>query len=519
MHSGHDQKRMNVEDDRLSNLPDDLIHKILSYISTKEAVGTSVLASRWRFMWTSLACLSFSSEDFSTLPKFSKFVTHVLSGRNDQIEVSSVKLSFRGKVTQAFVKRLMNYAFSHNVQQMTVECLEKKIEFPLSVFKSQSLKSLSLIGLGGYRQTITSIPTWELSALTILHLDRISFCDDNLDNFVGLFSKFINLKSLTLKHYNLMGFSISHPKLCTLTLEYGDEVVNVVAPQLKNLSLTLLHNFPNFPNGLPSLEKMDICIDHPRKADTQEYVRLLQLVHSVKSLTLNLEVIEVLSSSVELFLNQPFTFDNLKILRIYPFDIYLVQQAQMKEKVSAVVKNYFLDSSPSATMTMASREEIRAARHTALVQKCMPKVQVMLDELKDQLNKKVTPMGVHKTKMNGQGNMNFEKQGAQSVTKRSPHIVGKMKKIQNSWEDLSVQLNAEKSNASRVFSELRYIGGLFTDVLASKRGELQACFASLCEEADTVMNKIVDRMKIQCELKRRRLNGYFRDLVKASQSS
>ncbi|KAF5782341.1 putative F-box domain, leucine-rich repeat domain superfamily, F-box-like domain superfamily [Helianthus annuus] len=71
--------RMNVEGDRLSSLPDDLILKTLSFIDTKHAIRTSVLSSRWRYIWTSTPRLDFSTRDFRTLAKFSKFVTGVLS--------------------------------------------------------------------------------------------------------------------------------------------------------------------------------------------------------------------------------------------------------------------------------------------------------------------------------------------------------------------------------------------------------------------------------------------------------
>ena len=168
--------RMNVNGDRLINLLDDLIHKILSYIGIKQAVETSALASRWRFVWTSLPYLSFSSEDFPSLPKFSKFVNHVLSRRNNEIEVSFVNLTFRGKVSQVFVRRILNYAISHNVQQLTVTCLlENDIEFPLSLFSSQSLKNLTLKTelcaprRQSYSCSLSSM--WELPALTTLHLD------------------------------------------------------------------------------------------------------------------------------------------------------------------------------------------------------------------------------------------------------------------------------------------------------------------------------------------------------------
>ncbi|PWA42859.1 F-box domain, Leucine-rich repeat domain, L domain-like protein [Artemisia annua] len=133
---------MNVQGDRLRNLPDHLIHKILSLVGIKLAVQTSALSSRWRYLWTSLPCLNFSSEYFTTLLKFSKFVTHVLSCRNNQIEMRSAKLTFSGRASRGFVKRILDYAFSHNVKQLTVSCLSRT-EFPLSLFSSLSLEHLT----------------------------------------------------------------------------------------------------------------------------------------------------------------------------------------------------------------------------------------------------------------------------------------------------------------------------------------------------------------------------------------
>ncbi|GKD42391.1 F-box domain containing protein [Tanacetum coccineum] len=135
----------------------------------------------------------------------SKFVNHVLSRRNNEIEVPFVKLTFRGKVSQVFVRRILNYAISHNVQQLTVICLlENNIEIPLSLFSSESLKSLTLKTvelcvprLGSYSCTLSSM--WELPALTTLHLDRIGLSVDSTDKCIGLISKCVNLKNLTLE--------------------------------------------------------------------------------------------------------------------------------------------------------------------------------------------------------------------------------------------------------------------------------------------------------------------------------
>ncbi|KAI3713662.1 hypothetical protein L1987_72245 [Smallanthus sonchifolius] len=77
MDSGHGKIRMNVEGDRLSNLPDELIHKILAFIDIKQTIETNALSSRWRHIWTSLPTLNFSSGDVHTLPEFSKFLHSV----------------------------------------------------------------------------------------------------------------------------------------------------------------------------------------------------------------------------------------------------------------------------------------------------------------------------------------------------------------------------------------------------------------------------------------------------------
>ncbi|XP_076911981.1 putative F-box protein At1g32020 [Bidens hawaiensis] len=238
-------------DDRLSSLPDDLIHKIQSFLKITDAIGNSVLSPRWRYIWTSMPYITFSTEDFTTLREFSKLVTHVLSRRNNLTEVHKVKLSFRGKASQVFVKRIMNYAISHNVQQLNVVCLhEKDIELPLYLFSSQTLKHLSLTMQSGKphmhivcSHCITPTSTWELPALTTLVLHSVTLCDNKADKCIDIFLECVNLKNLTLKRFKTNGsdgFSISHPRLSNLTLENGSfnvKDVNVVAPQLENLTI------------------------------------------------------------------------------------------------------------------------------------------------------------------------------------------------------------------------------------------------------------------------------------------
>ncbi|PWA64302.1 F-box domain, Leucine-rich repeat domain, L domain-like protein [Artemisia annua] len=372
-------KLRNVEDDRLSNLPDDLIHKILYDASIKHVMATSVLSTRWRFLWASTPYLNFSTEEFPNLPEFSKFVNHVLSQRNNLLPVFSVKLTFSEMVSEEFVKRIMDYGFSHNVQQLAVTLLpEEKVitDFPLSLINSKSLKHLTLNGRNYCcaHDRITS--TWELPALTTLHLNNvILFCYDT----TSLFSKCVNLKNLTLSdcYVGGRGIGICHSQLSDLTLiNLECDCYNVVAPQLKNLTLRNYNVSPRIcapglasliiqqryscelisKDGFPALDKADMNMLYPLKSNASKILAQIQLLHNVKFLTLNLEIIQCLSSCVELISHQPCPFANLKSLKIYPQDAYWFDDPKNKVTISTQVINYFLDSSPSTTFTVISNK-------------------------------------------------------------------------------------------------------------------------------------------------------------------
>ena len=51
--------RRSNSNDFISQMPNDLLVKILSLLPIKDAIVTSTLASRWRFVWRSLTQLNF----------------------------------------------------------------------------------------------------------------------------------------------------------------------------------------------------------------------------------------------------------------------------------------------------------------------------------------------------------------------------------------------------------------------------------------------------------------------------
>nr|XP_043639870.1 F-box/LRR-repeat protein At1g55660-like [Erigeron canadensis] len=292
---GDGEKGTNVECDRLSGLPDDLIYRILFLVGMKHAVQMSLLSSRWRLFWTSMPYLNFSSKEFSEGYKFSNFVTNVLSRRNNQLKTSSVNLTFEGTELSLIncdgellifapnqltpPKNKSNHALQlvftdgmspsfkkadlyirnprgqidhkifgqlqklHNVQQMTITCLNGSYRWD-SVFSSRwkSLKHLTLVG--NMKSDYVILPSvWDLPVLTTLDLQTVRLAGESTTSG-GFFSKCANLKSLTISNFDMAdetnNVTICHSQLSNITLEDGtwrSEYLCVVTPQLKNLTV------------------------------------------------------------------------------------------------------------------------------------------------------------------------------------------------------------------------------------------------------------------------------------------
>ncbi|KAF7078061.1 hypothetical protein CFC21_082542 [Triticum aestivum] len=81
---GMRKKAVVTSEDRISELPDVLLHHVLSLLPVHEAVQTSVLARRWRYLWKHIPVLRLlgpNKKRFTSAEDFDKFVNHLISLR------------------------------------------------------------------------------------------------------------------------------------------------------------------------------------------------------------------------------------------------------------------------------------------------------------------------------------------------------------------------------------------------------------------------------------------------------
>ncbi|KAL4272549.1 hypothetical protein GQ457_13G002440 [Hibiscus cannabinus] len=213
--------QVKMEDvDRLSDLPDSILSHILSFLSTKEAVGTSVLSSKWRHLFTSVSNLDFDLEHENLksytfgVNSFISFVDKMLFSHN-MTNIENFRLKRNTRVDSNSVYRWISAAAVRGVKHLDLNIwLDKSIMFPGVVFTCRTLVTLKL----DLCSFVFDVPkSVHLPNLKTLHLSRVEFSND--DSFKNLLSGCISLEDMVLRYWHGdTNFSITHHLLKRLTI-------------------------------------------------------------------------------------------------------------------------------------------------------------------------------------------------------------------------------------------------------------------------------------------------------------
>ncbi|CAJ2675120.1 unnamed protein product [Trifolium pratense] len=215
-----------ADSDRISCLPDLIINQILSHLSIKEAVRTSVLSSMWRNKWSTQLDLVFdrqcvsaaTSQDPSVIEsKFLRIVDHVLllhSGPINKFEVSDSGCDLIGVNSMADIDRWIRHLIGRSIKELVLDIwFEQRYKIPWCLFSCQSLCRLNL-----YCCWLKPPTTFEgFRNLKSLELERVTVAQDAFEHLIS-----------------------SSPLLEKLILTdfHGFTQINIHAPNLKFIQIT-----------------------------------------------------------------------------------------------------------------------------------------------------------------------------------------------------------------------------------------------------------------------------------------
>ncbi|VVA25417.1 PREDICTED: F-box/LRR-repeat [Prunus dulcis] len=354
----------NVTDDRFSNLPDDVAHIILSFLTFKDAARVGAASKRCRQFYLSVPLVDFDAiwrgikRTHQNKLRMMNSVDRYLFYRGDnRIQRFCISWSFVSSETEneycddhSRVITWIHKAVRCNVEELDVRIcgLANTFSLPSCVFLSQSLRSLSV----NLNTQILETPSLSFSSnILYLELINLKIADERLFKWISCCCKCIkklqilniagvrniSIESSSLEHFrawisrDLLHLNISGEKLETIDMFLWFEEsypatsspsLKIFAPNLKNLKWKgTVGNSPNL-GEFTSLEKVKLVLA-PQVLDFDNVYEVLYSICCAKVLILSEETI--LGCFKEGSMAAPI-FDNLCNLNIHctRLDDYLV---------------------------------------------------------------------------------------------------------------------------------------------------------------------------------------------------
>ncbi|ESR34738.1 hypothetical protein CICLE_v10007166mg, partial [Citrus x clementina] len=288
------KKEKMAPEDGISKLPDDILICILSRLTIKEAAKTSILASRWRYLWTFFSgCLDFNDlvymKSFGPLgdgrdPRSLRCIDQVLGSlkvKDQSLEELRICLDIDPNCD---VDSWLKFAIQKRVQRLDLQlrlCKSAWYNFP-SHFVSRSLTSLRLASVYLNKEGLENL-LCHCPFLEVLTLEKIRILTSIRVSGLSLKLNYLQLDSLVkLKDHlevdvsNLISFEETRFGLSTTCFEpvpiLADEMLRegcfslsfvpddvfgrlrTLKLEIRNMPEAVFYSIPELPN----LKHLDI---------------------------------------------------------------------------------------------------------------------------------------------------------------------------------------------------------------------------------------------------------------------
>ncbi|KAL5710565.1 hypothetical protein ACHQM5_021112 [Ranunculus cassubicifolius] len=223
-----------MNDDRLSNMPDEILHHIIALLPTAEAASTCFLSRRWRYLWKYFHTLDF--DETLDVRKLKRLVNQMLRGHHHSIDLESFRLRMDLDTTSykendfllqldEWVRRVVMY----NVRKLDLMLWGVRVLYrlPRCVVGSGLITTLRLTNCGFEDTGIINLVSLRKLCLRKVEIatstmrEVISNCLvleylhlDLCDKMEALEGRSLSLKSIkVMKCYNLKNFRMDIPNI------------------------------------------------------------------------------------------------------------------------------------------------------------------------------------------------------------------------------------------------------------------------------------------------------------------
>ncbi|CAN7110396.1 unnamed protein product [Brassica rapa subsp. narinosa] len=247
--------------DKISQLPDELLLKVLLFLPTKVAVSTSILSTRWEFLWMWLPKLEYD-HSMDERKSLSRFINLNMPLHRAPV-IESLRLNFShgytGSVTPEDVRQWVALAVTRFLRELSLDLtLEvNPTKLPSSLYTCKSLVILELKGSNLVDVHRTSC----LPSLKTLILQGVLYADQK--SLHKLLSSCPVLEDLFVEQDGCES-------------EHFLEAVSVIVPSLQRLTLKLCRGyfFHRLVINTPSLKYFkieDYTYEHTNGIDDDDY--------------------------------------------------------------------------------------------------------------------------------------------------------------------------------------------------------------------------------------------------------
>ncbi|CAN0928266.1 F-box/FBD/LRR-repeat protein At1g16930 [Linum grandiflorum] len=202
--------------DRLSNLPDEVIHDILARLkSSKQPARLAILSKRWNRLWRSYPAIDFNYNEYErpiTVRSLHPFLTAAAKKFSNLRHPSAVRIQLYGHGQLALLDKLLGFVAKDTPEvrlNRSCNCDCDYIAIGPTLFKGDRFRGLKVVKLQSIHFPSGSSVSFG-AALQVLSLKLVRFPDKNndgegdriLNSMIGSASC---LETLTLKHIRGIG--------------------------------------------------------------------------------------------------------------------------------------------------------------------------------------------------------------------------------------------------------------------------------------------------------------------------